>query len=328
MTGAATRAARLPSTPVLLATLALAVLLLVPWVASGYWVRVLSGIFMFGALAQSLNFMVGFTGYADFGNVVFFGLGAYVTATLMTRAEAPFVLACLAGAAVAALVAGVIGLPLLRLRGHYFAIATIGVLEAVREVTSNIAFFGGGLGITLPVFATSPDAFYRVIYYVLLAALLAYTALAGWLGRSRFGYALRAIKADEEAAAVMGIHTARYKTLVWSLSACCTGLVGGIYAYWLKYIEPPFVFDILISVKYWIMMLLGGAGTLFGPVAGAFLLELLSVTIWGQFLRGHMLILGAVIVLVVLFMPGGFVELARQRFSLAAVVANLRRNRL
>jgi branched-chain amino acid transport system permease protein len=236
--------------------------------------------------------------------------------------------AFLAGGCVAALAAAVLGLPLLRLRGHYFAIATLGVLEAVREITTNVGFFGGGMGITLPVFTEAPEPFFRVIYYAMFGALGAYTGIAWWLTKSRFGYALRTIKSDEEAAAVLGIHATRYKVTVWAISACCTGLVGGIYAYWLKYIEPPFVFDILISVKAFIMMLLGGAGTLLGPIAGAFILELLSVFIWGQFLRGHMFILGCAIALVVLFMPAGFMELVRQRFSLAAVVANLRRNRL
>jgi branched-chain amino acid transport system permease protein len=302
--------------------------LAVPWVASGYWVRVLSGVFMFGALAQSLNVIAGFTGYADFGNVVFFGLGAYATAALMTKAGWPFAPAWVGGGGLAAAAAGLLGWPLLRLRGHYFAIATIGVLEATREVTSNLGFFGGGLGITLPVFPGRPEAFYRVVYYLLLTLVLGTTAVAWALARSRFGYALRAIKADEEAAAVMGIHTTCYKMLAWALSAGSTGLVGGLYAYWLKYIEPPFVFDILISVKYWIMLLLGGAGTVLGPLAGAVLLEFLSVTIWGQFLRGHMLVLGVVISLVILFMPTGFMELVRLRFSLAAVVDNLRRNRI
>lgn len=309
------------------AALVVAVLAL-PWIGSGYWVRVLSGVFMFAALAQSLNVIAGFTGYADFGNVVFFGLGAYTTAALMTQAGLPFVPAWALGGCVAAAAAGLVGPALLRLRGHYFAIATIGVLEAVREVASNLAFLGGGLGITLPVFAGAPEAFYRIIYYLLFATLLAYTALGWWLTRSRFGYALRAIKADEEAASVMGVHATRYKVLAWALSALCTGLVGGIYAYWLKYIEPPFVFDILISVKYWIMMLLGGAGTFLGPIAGAVILEFLSVFIWGQFLRGHMLILGVAIILVVLFMPAGFMELVRRRFSMAGLVDALRRNRI
>jgi len=317
-----------PRASSLIAALVLAVFLVLPWGLSGYWVRVLSSIFMYAALAQSINFMAGFTGYADFGNVVFFGIGAYTTTLLMTRAEIPFVVAFLAGGCVAALAASVVGVPLLRLRGHYFAIATLGVLEAVREITTNVAFFGGGMGITLPVVAEAPEPFFRLIYYAMLAAVFAYTAIAWWLTRSRFGYALRTIKSDEEAAGVIGIPATRYKVTVWAISAFCTGLVGGLYAYWLKYIEPPFVFDIMISVKAWIMMLLGGAGTLLGPIAGAFLLELLSVTIWGQFLRGHMLILGAVIMLTVLFMPAGFMDLVRQRFSLAAVVANLRRNRI
>lgn len=314
--------------PYLIAALALAIFLVLPWTVSGYWVRVLTSIFMYAALAQSINFMAGFTGYADFGNVVFFGIGAYTTTLLMTRAGVPFVVALVAGGCVAAVAASVVGVPLLRLRGHYFAIATLGVLEAVREITTNVAFFGGGMGITLPVVAEAPEPFFRLIYYGMLAAVCAYTAVAWWLTRSRFGYALRTIKSDEEAAGVIGIAATRYKVAVWAISAGCTGLVGGIYAYWLKYIEPPFVFDIMISVKAWIMMLLGGAGTLLGPIAGAFLLELLSVFIWGQFLRGHMLILGAVIMLVVLFMPAGFMDLVRQRFSLVAVVANLRRNRV
>ncbi|MDP3767868.1 MAG: branched-chain amino acid ABC transporter permease, partial [Dehalococcoidia bacterium] len=320
MTGAFAGSSLRARLPYLLAALVLAVFLVLPWGLSGYWVRVFSSIFMYAALAQSINFMAGFTGYADFGNVVFFGIGAYTTTLLMTRAEVPFVVAFLAGGCVASLAAAVLGLPLLRLRGHYFAIATLGVLEAVREITTNVAFFGGGMGITLPVFAEAPEPFFRLIYYAMLAAVCAYTGIAWWFTRSRFGYALRTIKSDEEAAGVIGIAATRYKVTVWAISAGCTGLVGGIYAYWLKYIEPPFVFDIMISIKAWIMMLLGGAGTLLGPIAGAFLLELLSVFIWGQFLRGHMLILGAVIMLVVLFMPAGFMDLVRQRFSLVAVL--------
>jgi branched-chain amino acid transport system permease protein len=314
--------------PGLAAGLVVAALLALPWVATGYWVRVASGVFMFGAMTQSLNVIAGFTGYADFGNVVFFGLGAYTTASLMTQGGLDFLPAWVLGGGVAAAAAGLLGWPLLRLRGHYFAIATIGVLEAVREIASNLAVFGGGMGITLPVFAGTPDAFYRRIYYVLLAVVAAYTVLARAIARSRFGYALRAIKADEEAASVMGVHTTRYKILAWALSAACTGLVGGVYAYWLKYIEPPFVFDILLSVKCWIMMLLGGAGTVLGPLAGAVLFELLSVLIWGQFLRGHLLILGLAIIAVVLFMPTGFMDLVRRRVSLDSVVDTLRRNRI
>lgn len=312
--------------PVALGALALALLL--PLVVTGYWVRVLSNICMFAAMAQSLNIMAGFMGYADFGNTVFFGLGAYTTAFLTTKAGLPVLPAVVGGALVGVALASLMGLPLLRLRGHYFAIATIGVLEAAREIIANVGFLGGGLGITLPIFPGAPEVFYRIIYYVLLAVVLAYAGLAWWLARSKFGYALRAIKADEEAAAVMGIATTRYKIRAWRLSAFCTGLVGGIYAYWLNFIEPPIVFDIMISVKVWLIMLLGGAGTVFGPIAGAIILEALQALIWGQFLRGHVLILGAVITLVVLFMPAGFMDLVRKRFSPQLILADLRANRI
>jgi len=315
-----------PSFVLALAGVALALAL--PPLASGYWVRVVANIFMYAAMAQSLNIMAGFTGYADFGNTVFFGVGAYATALLTTRGGVPVLLAVPAGGLFGVALASLIGLPLLRLRGHYFAIATIGVLEGSREIVANAPFLGGGLGITLPLFAGPPEVFYRIIYYILFGVLLAYTGITWWLSRSKFGYALRAIKADEEAAAVMGVNTTRYKIRAWRLSAFCTGVVGGIYAYWLNFIEPPLVFDIMISVKVWLIMLLGGAGTFLGPIAGAIILELLQAFIWGRFLRGHMLILGAVIALVVIFMPAGFMDLARKRFSAAAVLADLRANRI
>jgi len=314
--------------PLVLALGGVAAALLLPAVLTGYWVRVFATIFMFAALAQSLNIMAGFTGYADFGNTVFFGLGAYTTAVLTSKGGIPVLPAIIGGGLVGVTLASLMGLPLLRLRGHYFAIATIGVLEAAREIIANVPFFGGGLGITLPLFAGRPEVFYRFIYYILFAVFLAYTGIAWWLSRSKFGYALRAIKADEEAAAVMGIATTRYKIRAWRLSAFCTGLVGGIYAYWLNFIEPPMVFDIMISVKVWLILLLGGAGTVLGPIAGAAMLELLQAFIWGRLLRGHTLILGAVIALVVLFMPAGFMDLVRKRFSLAAVLADLRANKI
>jgi len=182
--------------PVPLALAVLAVALALPAVTSGYWVRVLSSICMFAAMAQSLNIMAGFMGYADFGNTVFFGLGAYTTAVLTTKAGLPVVPAVVAGALVGVALASLMGLPLLRLRGHYFAIATIGVLEAAREIIANVGLLGGGLGITLPLFPGAPEVFYRIIYYLLLGVLLAYTGIAWWLSRSKFGYALRAIKAD------------------------------------------------------------------------------------------------------------------------------------
>lgn len=300
--------------PLVLGTLALLVVVAVvlPFNLSGFWVRVLTNVFMFAALAQSLNIIAGFTGYADFGNIVYFGIGAYTTTFLMKQ-ELPFPLALLAGAALCATIAALIGLPILRLKGHYFAIATIGVMEGTRELVVNMEFLGGGAGLNVPILRVPPQQFSALIYFLMLGLMVGYTVLVFALSRSSFGYSLRAIKSDEQAAAVMGINTTRAKTMAWATSAFCTGVVGGIYALWVGFIEPSVVFNIVTATEYFMMMLLGGPGTVLGPVLGGFILQLLGVTVWSQFLRGHMAILGVVIVLIVLFLPDGLVNALRQR---------------
>lgn len=303
-------------------------LVVLPSFASGYWIRVLSGVFMFAALALSLNVIVGFTGLADFGNVVYLGMGGYVTALLMTNAGWHLAPAALAGAAFSALFAAVVGLPILRLKGHYFAIATIGLLEFTREMVVNLRFTGGGMGLSLPLLRVPPDQFNRLMYFIMLGFMVAYALFTWWVLNSRIGYALRAIKADPQIAAATGVDATRYRVFAWSTSAFLTGLVGGVYAFWLSYIEPPQVFNVLVSVKYWIMMLLGGAGTILGPIAGAFVLETISVTVWGRYLEWHLGVLGALMMLIVVFVPNGFAELVSGRFSLAAVLDNVRRNKI
>lgn len=290
-------------------------LLLLPLGIGSFWLRVMTTALMLAAMAQSLNIITGFSGRADFGNVVYFGIGAYTTAYLSTLGV-PIVIGIPIGAALCALVAFLIGFPILRLRGHYFAIATIGVLEGTRELVINLDFLGGGAGLSTPIFRLAPDIFFGAIYYAMLGLMLAYTLLVWQLSRSGFGYGLRAIKADEEAAGVMGINTRRAKTMAWAISAGCTAMVGGVYAVWVGFLEPSNVFDVVLAVQIFIMMLLGGGGTVFGPILGAFLLHLIQVTVWSRFLEGHAAILGVVVVLVVLFIPSGLVPTVRRRLAL------------
>lgn len=292
--------------------LLLAVLAALPFTLSGFWVRVLTNVFMFAALAQSLNIIAGFTGYADFGNVVYFGVGAYAATFLMTRGL-PFLVAAAFGALLCAAMAAIIGLPILRLKGHYFAIATIGVMEGTRELVVNMGFVGGGSGLNVPIIRMPPQQFSALIYFAMLGLMVGYTLLVYVLSRSSLGYSLRAIKADEQAAAVMGIDTTRAKATAWATSAACTGVVGGVYALWVGFIEPAVVFNVVTGTEYFMMMLLGGPGTVLGPVLGGFILQFLSVTVWSQFLRGHMAILGIVIVLIVLFLPNGLMYALRTR---------------
>jgi branched-chain amino acid transport system permease protein len=277
---------------------------------SGYVFRVISMIFMAIALSQATNIMVGLAGYPALGNLVFFGTGAYTAGTLMVNAQFSFPVAALAGALVSACYAAILGLPILRLKGAYFSIATIGVNEATREIVLKIdKVTGGGKGLQMPFFDGSILQQQLFFYYLMLGMAVLGTGAVWWISRSPLGYGLRALKADEDGAAVIGVKTTQFKVTAWAISAAITGLTGASYAYWISFLEPAPVFDIVTSVKYYIIAILGGAGTVVGPILGAFFFEYLSEAVWSQFFDLHMLVLGGLIVLVVLFIPKGLVSL-------------------
>ncbi|WP_258358606.1 branched-chain amino acid ABC transporter permease [Moorella sulfitireducens] len=291
---------------------AVVILAILPFYIRGYWIRVLTTLFMSAVLAEALNLVVGYAGYAAFGNGVFFGLGAYTTAVLMTRFGWSFFPAMIASCFLAATVAFLLGWPVLRLRGHYFAIATIGINMAVMEIVTYVGITGGGKGISLPLFPGDIVKQGLFFYYGMFILLIISVAITYWIANSRLGYGLRAIKTEPEAAEVMGVNTTLYKVLAWSISAAITGIAGSLNAYWLTFLEPLFVFDIMISVEAFVMVLLGGPATIFGPVIGAFFLKLLSELIWSQFTLIHMGVLGLIIVVITLFLPSGIMGLWRQ----------------
>jgi branched-chain amino acid transport system permease protein len=147
----------------------------------------------------------------------------------------------------------------------------------------------------------------------MMFALLIIILIVVWrLSKNRLGYAFKAIRANEEAAGVMGIDTTRYKITAWALSALFTGVTGSVYAYWFTYIDAPTVFDVMWVVKMFVILLIGGAGTVWGPVIGAFILETISELVWSRFINLHLGILGLIIILVVLFMPRGIISLVTQ----------------
>lgn len=306
-----------------------AFLVAAPALLTGYWIRTLTDIFMFAVLAASWNLIAGYCGYPAFGNVVFFGLGAYATGILMTKGQLSLLWAVAAGGVLAVVLAVLLGWPLLRLKGHYFAIATLGVNEALREIVINLTdLTGGGYGISLPVLPGKVKLILALFYFLMLGLLAAVILLTQLISQSRFGFGCRAIRADEDAAAVLGIHTTKYKIIAWSLSALFTGLAGGIYAAWMTYIDPASVFDMSISIKFCIMVLLGGAGTVWGPILGAFILEVISVLVWSKFVILHAAVLGFIIILVVILMPRGFMQFMRGRLSMAVLLANIKENRI
>jgi branched-chain amino acid transport system permease protein len=306
----------------------LAILIALPFYVSNYWIRLLTHIFMYAVLAESTNILMGFAGYVPFGNVVFFGAGAYVTAILMAKGS-PFPVSILAGAGLCFLFTMAIGTPILKMKGHYFAIATMGISEAVKQVATNLEITGGGSGINIrPMDMAKVEHVYLFFYFAMFALLIITVLVTFLISRGRLGFALRAIKANEDGAKSIGINTPLYKNLAWALSAFFTGLTGGVYAYWMTYIDPPGVFDIVIAVKFIIMILVGGAGTIFGPLFGALFIEFISEMVWSKFLVFHLTILGSVIVLVIIFMPKGFTWFYRKRFTLSALLENVREGKV
>lgn len=303
-------------------------LLLMPLVIKGYWLRLLTNMFMFAILAESVNIIAGYCGYLALGNMFFFGLGAYTVAVLMTKFNFSFYFAITIAGFGASLFAVLIGLPILILKGQYFLMATVGLLELLREITTNLSFTGGGQGITLPIFPGGAYVANIFFYYYMFFLMVIIILVTLYISKSHLGYAFKAIKFDEDAASVIGINPTPYKTLAWAISAFFTSLTGGGYAYWMSYIDPGEVYQIMPSVKMYLMMILGGAGTVFGPIIGAFFIELISELVWSKFLELHLLLLGIILVLVVIFTPKGFIELIQKGLSPSKLLIGIKANRI
>ena len=295
--------------------LALGLLALLETQLSGGEKRTWAAIFMFVALAQAWNLIGGFAGYASFGNVAFFGLGAYTTASLMAKEGVSYWLTLPAAGAMGLVFAILVGIPVLRLRGHYFAIATLGVAEGTREVVTNLdSITGGGSGITVPAVGSQATTAYlgKTGFYYLFLALAVLAVLVVWIvSRSRFGYALRAIHQDEDAAGAMGVNTTVAKVSAFALSGLLTGLVGSAFAFQQVTIYPDRSFDVEITVLMVVMAVLGGSGTVLGPIVGAFTLEYLSEYLRSHFTNYHTFIFGGLIIVAVVFIPQGLVPFAR-----------------
>jgi branched-chain amino acid transport system permease protein len=291
-------------------------LALYPLAGTGYGIRFMLQLFMWIALAQSWNLISGLTGYVSFGHIVFFGMGAYTAAILIAKLGWPWLLASLAGGVGAIVLATVIGWPCLRLKGPYFAISMLGLNEVLRVAVSYFeGLTGGGSGLSLPSLYASV-----AIYYSMGVVALAVTALAYVVVTSRFGLRLMTIREDEIAAEAMGIDTFRYKLYAFLLSAVGPGIVGGLAARDQSYIEPVSVFPLIMTITMIVMVLFGGKGTIWGPVLGAVLLFTLQEMIWSRFIYVHQLLFGAIIVIVVLFMPRGILGVLQQKYNLRRTI--------
>jgi branched-chain amino acid transport system permease protein len=275
---------------------------------SAYWLRVLTTVLMYVTITQGLNVIVGITGYHAFGNGVFFGIGAYACGAAMA-AGMPFAVGVAAGIVIPMACAFILGWPILRLKGHYFAIATVALnLAAIQIIIQIGGITGGAQGLALPLSSWEPKPLYIAIYYLMLGGAVLATATVALLLKLPLGFALRAIRDSERAAAVMGIDTTKAKVYAWAISAGLTGFAGGVWAYWITFIEPSSAFDPGVGVKAYIMLIIGGMGSILGPVIGAFVMEIVSTLVWGGFLKAHQLILGLLIIVICMVAPNGIID--------------------
>ncbi|MGE0803857.1 MAG: branched-chain amino acid ABC transporter permease [Lautropia sp.] len=280
-----------------------------PLIASPYQLSVLLLGFMYIALASSWNLIGGYTGYFTFGHVAYFGIGAYCSSLLITGAGLHWIAATCLGAAGAALGALVVGFPSLRIKGPAFVILTLAFSQVLR-IAVHVAdeWTGGGKGLSLP----SSQSLVPVYFALALAAIVSVCGV--WaIDRSNFGRKLKAIRDDELAAEAVGIDTQAEKLKAFVLSAVLPGFCGGVYAWYLSYINPDEAFSLRINVSMIVMVLLGGAGTVFGPVIGAVLVFGLSELLWAHFPTLHQLVFGLLLMALVLFAPDGLLGWFKRR---------------
>jgi branched-chain amino acid transport system permease protein len=281
-----------------------------PLFGGAYALRLGTVACMYAILALSWNVVGGFAGYPSFATAAFFGFGAYTVGVLLNNGL-PLALSIPIAFVASFVLAALLGAVLLRLRGHYFAIASLSLVEVLRELTNNATdVTGGGMGLNIPLAAGSgimADAtfFFFAMWGLLLATALMVIAVSA----SKLGFGLNCIRQNETAANMVGLNATLYKSIAFGLSACFVAAAGGIYAAWVHYIDPSDVFDVLYSVKPIVMALMGGLGSPLGVVSGAFIYLGLEEVVWRNYIQIHSGVLGVLIVMLLLFLPHGVISL-------------------
>ena len=301
--------------------LVLAVALVFPFVfPSSFMVNFGVLALFYAFIGQSWNISGGFAGQLSFGHVAFFGAGAYASTIVQMRLGLSPWLGLPAAALAGAAVGWVIGVLSFRagLKGSYFALITLAFAEVLRIVSNSVSITGGGLGMLIPMKAGAANFQFAErsgFYFLILALTVLSIALAEWLKHSRFGAQLAAIRENEDAAMALGVNVFAEKVKVMMLSGAIGGLGGCFFAQYFLYIDPSIVFGTDKSVEMLLVSMIGGAGTVYGPLIGAVLLALVSdVTRVLTQIQGLSLVLyGALLVVIIAFLPNGLVALFQRR---------------
>jgi branched-chain amino acid transport system permease protein len=292
------------------AVIALVLLTVVPLHINGYWLNLLYQTVLFIGLAYGFNIISGYAGYFSFGQIAFFGVGAYTTGALVLSTHWDWTICALIGGALCGVLALPIGAIMLRLRGPFFAIGMLGLAQTARVLASSSSALGGGSGMYLP-----PGSSLLPVYYWTLAVAGGAFAVTWWIDHSAFGLRLQAIREDEAIAATLGVATTRAKVTAFIISAIIPGLLGGGYAWFLTYIEPSSAFSARVDLQSIVMAILGGIGTLWGPLVGAVLMTQVSEALWANFPQAYLMIFGGLLVALLIVLPRGIVPAVKARWQ-------------
>lgn len=313
-----------------LSVLAFLVATQLPAVISTEYVHMLVLTYIIGVAAIGWNIIGGFGGQFSLGNSMFFGASAYTLGLLLVQFEMGFVPAVLAAILASVVVAVIVGYPSFQLTGHYFALATITIVEGLRFLVRYFnEFTGGAQGFSLvPALIRGVSALdlERGTYYLAALSLFAFAFLVSvWVRRTKTGYYLMALRDDQRAAAAVGINVARYKMIGWIVTAVLTGLAGIMYATYTQYLAPAFSFSITQSILYAVIPIIGGIGTLSGPVIGTFLMvplqHIAETQYGGEFGAITYVVYGVVLILLIIYAPDGLrAKLSRIGRPLARVL--------
>lgn len=304
-----------------------------------YFMGILISVLMMAALSSAWNLLGGYAGQYSFGHAAYFGAGAYTTMILITLYNLNPLLCMAAGMVVASIIALITGSIVFRLRGHYFALASIAVAEIVRLSVLNFEFTGGAQGILLSDLSlwgldlNSKNPF----YYGMLLVLVVSLGITAYLRKSKTGFYLQAIREDQDAAASLGINLSFYKNKALLISAALTSVLGSLYGLYIRFIDTSAVLDLRLSIEIILTAIIGGVGTLWGPVIGAVLLVPLAEMLRSNFIgdalvkaglvsetsgmglflkenlaHAHVLVYGIITVLCILYLPKGILGLFRR----------------
>jgi len=293
-----------------LAALVIVVLILAPLRLNGYAINLLYITLLSIGLAYGWNIISGYAGYFSFGQIAFFGVGAYATGLLVADLHWFWMPAAFAGGVLACALAIPLGYVMLRLRGPFFAMGMFGMAQMVRVLVTAIPATGSGSGLFLP-----PGSGITEVYYWTLAICAGAIALTIWIDRSAFGLRLQALREDEQVAGTLGVDTTRAKITAFALSALIPGLLGGGYALFLTYIEPDAVFSSRLDLQSIVMAILGGLGTVWGPLIGGLVMTQISEALWARFPQIYLMIFGGLLVALLIALPRGIVPAIADRFA-------------